>query len=83
MSSVHRLHHVERLRAANLSHDDPVWTHPKSVAHKIPLADLAAPLDIGRARLQRNDVRLLQLEFGGVFDGDNALRPSRSCARER
>ena len=52
MPRVHRLHHVERLRSANLSHDDPVGPHPKSVAHQIPLADITAPFEIGRARLQ-------------------------------
>ena len=45
------------------------------------MADLAAALDIGRSRLQRNNVGLLQLEFGCVFDGDNAL--ARSIRRER
>ena len=34
---------------------------------------VALALDVGRARLQRHDVRLLQLQLGGVLDGDDAL----------
>ena len=37
------------------------------------LAHRAVAFEIGRARFQAHHVRLLQLQFGGVFDGDDAL----------
>ena len=39
------------------------------VAH----GDLALALEIGRPRFQADHVRLLQLQFGGVLAGDDAL----------
>ena len=38
------------------------------------LGDLAFALDVGRSRFQPAYVLLLQLQFGGIFDGDDALR---------
>ena len=78
---VHRLHHVERFRPADFADDDAVRPHPQRVAQEIALADLAVALEIGGPRLQRDDVRLLQLEFGSVLDGDDAL--AGSINRER
>ncbi len=71
MAGVHRLQHVERFGAANLADDDPVRTHPQRVAHERALIDLPAPLDIRRPRFERDDVVLLQLEFGRILDGDD------------
>src|SRR3712207_7192647 len=38
-----------------------------------PYTTLFRSLDVGRARLQPDDVRLLQLQLGRVLDGDDAL----------
>ena len=40
---------------------------------EVALRDLAAALDVRRARLEPHDVRLLELELGRVLDGDDAL----------
>ncbi len=37
------------------------------------LADRTLAFDIGRAGFQADDVFLLELQFGGVFDGDDAF----------
>ena len=83
MAGVHRLQHVEGFRAADLAYDDPVRTHPQRVAHERALIDLPAPLDIRRPGFKRDYMVLLQLEFGRVLDGDDALGRDRSCARAR
>ena len=73
VAGVHRLQHVERLFAAALADDDAVGPHAQRVSHEIALADLAFALDVGGAGLQASDMRLLQLQFRGVLDGDQAL----------
>ena len=58
----------------DLSNDDPVGAHAKRVGLiKIPLANLAAPFDVGRSRLPTKPRWRVRLEFGGVFDGDDTL----------
>ena len=73
VAGVHRLQHVERLAAAALADDDPVGPHAQGVAHQVADGDLARALDVGRPRLQRDDVLLLELQLGRVLDGDDAL----------
>ena len=48
-------------------------THTESVDDELALTDGALAFDVRRAALQAADVLLLDLEFGGVFDGDDAL----------
>ena len=74
VAGVERLQHVERLAAADLADDDPVGAHAQRVAHEVADRDLAAALDVGRAGLERDDVRLLEAQLGVVLDGDDALR---------
>src|SRR6266550_4819539 len=52
---------------------DAVRAHAQRVAHEVADRDLALALDVRRARLERDDVRLLELELGGVLDGDDPL----------
>ena len=73
VAGVERLEHVERLAAADLADDDPVGAHAQRVAHEVADRDLAAALDVGRARLERDDVRLLQPQLGVVLDRDDPL----------
>ncbi len=73
VAGVHRLEHVERLAAAALADDDAVGAHAERVLHEIADRVLAAALEVRGARLERDDVRLLELELGGVLDRDDAL----------
>jgi hypothetical protein len=73
MAGVHGLQQVEGLRSAHLAHDDPFGTHTQTVLDQVAHRDLALALKVGRAGFEAHDVRLLQLKFGGVFAGDDAL----------
>ena len=73
MAGVHGLQHVEALGAAHLADDDAVGTHAEAVLHEVALRDLAAAFDVRRARLEADDVRLLELQLGRVLDRDDAL----------
>ena len=69
----HRLEHVEGLARAALADDDPVGAHVHRVAQQVPDRDLALALEVRRARLERDDVLLAELELGGVLDRDDPL----------
>src|SRR5205814_9723441 len=73
VARVHRLEHVQGLGAADLADDDPVGAHAQGVPYELADADLALALDVRRARLERDDVLLLQLQLGRVLDRDDAL----------
>ncbi len=73
MARVHRLEHVDRLGAANLTDDDAVGPHAESVPHEVADANLALPLDVGRPRLERDDVLLVELQLGCVLDRQDPL----------
>ena len=69
----HRLEHVQRLAGAALADDDPVGPHVHRVAQQVADRDLALALEVRRARLERDDVLLAELELGGVLDRDDPL----------
>ena len=73
VTGVHRLEHVERLGATHLTDDDAVGPHAQRVAHEVADRDLALALDVRRAGLERQHVRLLELELLRVLDRDDAL----------
>src|SRR5476649_1408680 len=73
MAGVHRLQQVEGLGSAHFAHDDAFGTHAQAVAHQVAHGDLALAFQVGRAGFQPHHMGLLQLEFGGVFAGDDAL----------
>src|SRR5690606_26382451 len=73
VAGVHRLQGVVHLRATHLADDDPLGTHAQTVAHEVAHGDLAFALEIWRPGFETHDVRLLQLKFGRVFAGDDAL----------
>ena len=73
MAGVHRLQQVERLGSADFADDDAFGAHTQAVAHQFAHGDLALALDIRRTGFQPHHVRLLQLQFGGVFAGDDAF----------
>ena len=73
VAGVHRLEHVQGLAAAALADDDAVGPHAERVAHQVADGDRALALDVGRPRLQPDDVLLLELQLDGVLDGDDPL----------
>ena len=81
VAGIHGLQHVEGLFAAHLADDDAVGTHTQTVDHQLALADRAFAFDVGGAGFQAHHVLLLQLQFGGILDGDDALR-RWECSRK-
>ena len=73
VARVHRLEHVDRLGAADLTDDDAVGPHAQSVPHEVADAHLALPLDVGRPCLERDDVLLVELQLGCVLDRQDPL----------
>src|SRR6185312_9226280 len=73
VAGVHGLQHVEGLFAAALAEDDAVGAHAQRVLDELTLANFTFALNAWRASLHAPDMRLLQLQFGGVLDGDEAL----------
>ncbi len=73
MTGRHRLEHVQGLACPALADDDPVGAHVHDVAHEVADRDLALAFEVRRARLERDDVVLPQLELGGVLDRDDPL----------
>ncbi len=58
VARVHRLEHVEGLRATALTHDDAVRAHTETVDHQILDRNLSLPLNVGGAGLERHHVLL-------------------------
>jgi hypothetical protein len=73
VTGIHGLQHVERLVAADLADDDPVRPHAKTVDQELSLAHGSQPLHIWRPGLEAHDILVFELQFGGVFDGDDPL----------
>jgi len=73
MACVHCLKHVEGFFSTHLPDDDAVGAHAKAVNQQLTLADGSEPFDVRRPGLQSNDIFLRELQFGCVFDCDNAF----------
>ena len=73
VAGVHGLQQVEGFRSADFADDDAFRSHTQAVAYQIAHGDLAFAFEVGRPRFQAHDMGLLQLQFGGVFAGDDAL----------
>ena len=73
VAGVHRLQQVECLGSADFADDDALRPHTQAVLDQIAHGDLAFAFDVGRPRFQADHVRLLELQFGGVLAGDDAL----------
>src|SRR5208283_3262346 len=67
------LQHVQGFLATYFANDDPVRPHAQRIDDQLALPYGPAPFHVRRPALQANNVFLLQLEFGGVFDGDNVF----------
>ena len=81
VAGVHGLEHVQRLGPAALAHDDAVGPHAQGVAHQVPDGDGALALDIGRPRFEPHHMRLVEFQFRGVFDGDDAVGVGKVSAQ--
>src|SRR3954451_5037615 len=73
MAGVHGLQQIERLGSADFADDDAFGSHTQAVADQFAHRDLACTLDVGWPGFQPHHMRLLQLKFGGIFAGDDAL----------
>ena len=73
VAGVHGLEHVQRLSAPDLAYDDAVGAHAQGVPHQVADGHLAPTLDVRRPVFEADDVLVVQLQFGGVLDGDDAL----------
>src|SRR5260370_29501294 len=73
MAGGHGLQHVEDLGAADLADDDAVGAHPETVLDQVALRDFAAAFEIGWARLEPHDMRLLQRQLGRILDSDDTF----------
>ena len=82
VTGVHRLQHVQRFRSARFADDDPIGPHTKSIDHQVARCDGTLAFNVRFARLQPHNMRLLQHEFGDVFNRDDTFR-FRHKARER
>ncbi|GAA1021533.1 hypothetical protein Aple_073340 [Acrocarpospora pleiomorpha] len=58
---------IYNLGTANLAYDEPVWAHPEGLTDEVPECDAADALEVGRASLKADHVRVFGAEFGGVF----------------
>ena len=59
LPGVHGLEHVQSFATADLTDDDSIGAHAKGIPDQVPDRYLAFPLDVGRAVLQTDYVRLL------------------------
>ena len=73
VAGVHRLQQVERLGSAHFADDDALGPHAQAVLDQVAHGDLAFAFEVGRPGFQAHHMRLLQLQLGGVFAGDDAL----------
>ena len=73
MAGVHRLQQVEHFGSAHLADDDALGPHAQAVLDEVAHGHLALAFKIGRARFEAHHMRLLQLQFGRVLAGDDAL----------
>ena len=73
MARVHGLEHVQRLATTALADDDPLRAHTERVDDEALNRDLALAVDVLGSGLQATDVLLVQLQLGGVLDGDDSV----------
>jgi hypothetical protein len=64
---------IERLGTPHLADDDAVGTHTQAVFDKVAHRDFADALKVRRACFKAHHVRLLQLQFAGIFAGNDTL----------
>ena len=73
MAGVHRLQHVQRFPATDLSNHNPIRAHTQRVAQQFADRHFTLALGIGWPAFKPDDVVLLDLELDGIFDGDDPV----------
>ena len=73
VAGVHRLQEVEALAAAHFADDDPVRTQAQRGVEQVADVDLALAVLVGGPALERDQVRLTELQLGRVLDGEDPL----------
>ena len=73
MAGVHGLQHVERLAAAALADDDAVGPHAQAVRTRSRMVIWPLPSMLAGRVSSWTTWCWLQLQLGGVLDGDDAL----------
>lgn len=73
VSGVHGLEHIESFPSAAFADDDTIRSHSKRISDKVSGGDSSTSFDIWRSCFEPEYVVLLELEFCGVFDGDDAV----------
>jgi len=74
VASVHGLEHVQGFPASHLADDNSVGTHAERISDEMPDSDFSLPRWVGRFALEPDDVLRVQLELGGIFNGDDPFR---------
>ncbi len=73
VAGVHRLQHVKRLRTTNLTDYDAIRPHTQAIADQVTLSHLTVTFDIRWPGLETHNMRLAQLQLGGVLDCDDSF----------
>ena len=73
VTGVHRLQHIQRLRATTLADDNSVRPHPQRVDDQILNRHAPLAFDVRRTRFEANQVAMREPQFRRVLDGDDAF----------
>jgi len=73
VACVHGLQHVQGFFSTNLANDDAVRTHTQTVYDQLTLSHLPFTFDVWWARLQTDNMFLVELQFRCIFDSDDSL----------
>jgi hypothetical protein len=73
MACVHRLEHIQGFRTATLTDNHALRAHTQGVDHQVANGNFSPTFNIGRARFKSDHMLLAQLQFGRIFNCDNAL----------
>ena len=73
VAGVERGQQVDHLGAAHLADHQPVGPHPQRLPDQGAQVDRAGALDVGGPALERDDVRMVGAQLGGVLDEDEPL----------
>ena len=73
VTSVHRLHHVERFCPAALANDDAIGAHAQRIAEQVAGRHYSDAFHIGSACFKPHYMCTFKTQLGGIFNGDDAL----------
>jgi hypothetical protein len=78
--------HVDHFTAATLTENKPVGPHAQCLPHEFGQPNGTESIRICLPRFERNNVRMLDPQFCGIFDAHNALirtHLAQECRQER